>query len=102
MNPGMSVIEPIIAAIVNPSHPELAPRYFTIKVSGIKKRTKLIRISMLRKGCRILKSIFQPFFRPRIVFLLSRIKDTIKTIPVNSPKISVLLSIIILHLIFAQ
>jgi hypothetical protein len=60
----------------------------------MKKRTILIRIRILRNGWKILKSIFPPFFRPRNVFSLSKIKDRSKLIPVNSIRIKVLLKTI--------
>jgi hypothetical protein len=56
-----------------------------------------MRIKILRKGWRILKSIFPPFFRPRNVFSLSKIKDRSTLTPVSNPKIKVLLNTIFLR-----
>lgn len=70
------MIEPTTEAIANPIVPEPAPKYFTIICGEMINKSKLTKIKIFKNGITIFLNIFQPFLNPKIVFCLSKRKET--------------------------
>jgi len=95
MNPGMSVIDPTIAAMSTPRGPDPGPRYRKINRSDIKYIAMLTRIRILRNGASIPRNILAPFLIPVNVLRLSIRNDTSNAHAVIIPKIRALLNIVV-------